>query len=154
MNGKKHTEKAIEKMKIAYAIRLEKNPIEGIREDGKSGHYKIKCTCIDCKISFLKRKNTFNGWSGRCLQCAKKYRKDNAKGRKRAIKEVECKDCKIKWNMRIDQIPKWKGYCKICCQSVKHSTPEQKEKCRINLKTQREQNPEKYLVKPKYGAEH
>lgn len=120
----------------------------------KYGHNKIKCSCKDCGMGMLRRTDSFKTWSGRCVSCAKKYRKENAKGRTKKRVEVECKKCGSKWQKRTDMLDKWKGYCFDCSHELKHSTELQKEKCRLNLKRQRVLNPEKYRVVPKKRDKH
>ena len=100
----------------------------------KYGHNKVECVCKDCRNPTLKRTDQLKKWSGRCLECAKKYRRDSATWKHHGETKVACKDCGKKWSKRNDGIKKWKGYCIECSQKYKHSTPEQKEKCRVHMK--------------------
>ena len=68
----------------------------------KYGHSKIKCNCKDCNGELYRRTDTFKAWSGRCVKCAKKFRKDNSKGRIKKRVEVSCKDCGKNWMKRDD----------------------------------------------------
>ena len=120
----------------------------------KYGHNKREYNCVKCGNTTTKRTDQLKGWDGVCYDCRKEERKANAKGRVKKSVEVSCLDCRKIWMKRYDMIPKWNGRCVNCCHKYKHSSEEQKIKCRDNLKKQREINPEKYLPTPKYGENH
>jgi hypothetical protein len=126
-----------------------------IKMSDKYGHNKIEVHCKDCNVLMYRRTDTFKTWSGRCVSCYQKNRKDNAKGNLKKKIEVCCSDCGTKWMKRKDGMRKWNGRCKECCQKYKHSTPEQKEKCRGHMKAVRDKyNGKMPLPGYKSGKEH
>lgn len=153
LTGRKHTDDAIKKMSEAAQNRSNRKSIKGTTD--QHGHGKVECVCVDCKETILKRIDTLKGWSGRCLSCAKKYRKENSGGVQPDKKyEVFCSVCNVMMMKTKDKIKKWKGMCRTCFNENAFSSEAERERCRVNLIKQRELNPEKYIATPPKGEKH
>lgn len=155
MTGRRVTEATKEKFRIAAKKRMDGKRKGEIGSNDGHGHLKIRCNCKDCGVELLRRTDSFKKWSGRCVGCAKKYRKENSTGRQPNKRyKVYCKNCGKEYSKTKDKIKKWGGMCRKCAYDLAFSTPEQKERCKQNLAAQRAKNPDKYKVVPKRGEKH